>query len=189
MFLFRREIVALVCTALLPVALHAQAGNRLSETTTHTTETTNNTAACSKAGYGYESGPFCDASFAGFWDRSSPLGSPTVPLTQPHDPPVSGTWNISKGRGTPWGDVHSLLYPGNSTLVLAETQFWWCFGEDASAPNGTVTVDGQTFFDNQTCPIDGQPRAFWSSHLVIGYDSNDSNKTGGNSARSLGTRL
>jgi hypothetical protein len=75
------------------------------------------------------------------------------------------------------GDVHSLLYPGNNTLILAETQFWWCFGEDASVQNATVTVDGQTFFVNQTCPIDNQPRAFWSSHLVIGYDSNDQNKT------------
>jgi hypothetical protein len=175
-FLFRRKFVTFFCSALLPAALCAQTGKGYGETTTHTVQTTNNTAACSKAGYGFESGPFCGDAFAGFWDRSSPPG-PTLPLTQPHDPPVSGIWNISKGRGTPSGDVHSLLYPGNSTLILAETQFWWCFGEDASVSNPTVTVDGQTFFVNQTCPIDNQPRAFWSSHLVIGYDSNDQNKT------------
>jgi hypothetical protein len=175
MFLFRREFITLFCSVLLPVALYAQTGSGSGETTTHTAQTTNNTAACSKADYGFESGPFCEDAFAGFWDRSSPPG-PTVALTQPHDPPVSGVWNISKGRGTRSGDVHSLLYRGNSTLILAETQFWWCFGEDASVSNPTVTVDGQTFFVNQTCPIDNQPRAFWSSHLVIGYDSNNQNK-------------
>jgi hypothetical protein len=176
MFLSRREIVTLSCSAfLVPMALLAQTGSHPGEVTTHTAQTTNNTAACSKAGYGYESQPFCGDAFAGFWDRSSTSG-PTIPLTQPHDPPVSGTWNISKGRGTRAGDVHSLLYGGNTTLILAETQFWWCFGEDPSVQSATATVDGQTFFVNQTCPIDNQPRAFWSSHLVIGYDSNDQNK-------------
>jgi hypothetical protein len=144
--------------------------------TTHNRETTNNTAACSKAGYGLDGVSYCSDAFSGMTDGSSTSG-PAVPLTQPHNPPVSGLWNISKGRGTPWGDVHSLLYSGNSTQILAELQFWWCFGEDATLSNPSVTVDGQTFFRNQTCPIDNQPRTLWSSHLVIGYDSNDQNKT------------
>lgn len=176
MSLSYRSLILFFCSALvLPISVWAGVDD--GETTTYSAQTTNNTAACSKAGYGFNSGPFCQDAFAGFWDLSSPPGSSTIPLTQPHDPPVSGVWNISKGRGTRWGDVHSLLYRGNNTIILAETQFWWCFGENPNATNGTVTVDGQSFFWNQTCPIDNQPRAFWDSHLVIGYDSNDPNKT------------
>lgn len=72
------------------------------------------------------------------------MSGPAVPLTQPHNPPVSGAWNIAKGRGTSWGDVHWLLYPGNNTKILAETQFWWCFGEDTALSNPTVVVPNQT---------------------------------------------
>jgi hypothetical protein len=156
--------------------LAAQNGNKFVPTTTLTRETTNNTGACSQAGYGLDGVPYCGDAFPGFTDRSSTSG-PTVPLTQPHNPPVSGAWNIAKNRGTSWGDVHSLLYPGNITKILAELQFWWCFGEDTTLSNPTVTVDGQLLYRNQNCPIDGLGRVPWSSHLVIGYDSNDQNKT------------
>jgi hypothetical protein len=159
-----------------PLELSAQNANPPAPATTHTAETTNNTAACSQPHYGLDGVPYCGDAFSGFTDRSSTSG-PTLPLTQPHNPPVSGAWNIAKGRGTSWGDVHSLLYSGNTTKVLAETQFWWCFGEDTTLSNPTVTVDGQLLYRNQNCPIDGLGRVPWSSHLVIGYDSNDSNKT------------
>src|SRR6266536_6302300 len=107
-------------------------------TTTHTAQTTNNTAACSAAGYGLGGTGYCGTAFAGWTDKSSPAGSATQPLTQPQAPAVSGTWNISKGRGTRAGDVHSLLYGGASTKVIAETQLWFCHGSGGS----TITVDG-----------------------------------------------
>lgn len=69
MFLFHREFVTFSCAALLfPAVLGAQSGNSSDETTTHTAQTINNTAACSVAGYGFESGPYCGDAFAGFWD-------------------------------------------------------------------------------------------------------------------------
>src|SRR2546422_121112 len=113
-------------------------------TTTHTLLSGNNTAACSAAGYG----GYCGSAFAGWTDRSSPAGSATQPLTQPHNPAVSGAWNISKGRGTQAGDVHSLLYPGASTKVIAETQLWFCHGSGGS----TITVDSQTLNRVESCP-------------------------------------
>lgn len=143
--------------------------------TTRTAETTNNTAACSGPGYGLLGVGYCGDGFGGFADRSSTSG-PAVPLTEVQDPGVTGTWNVSKGRGTAWGDVHSLLYAGSTTQVLAETQFWWCYGENAGKANATVTVDGRVAYRNQDCPIDGRGRVPSTSHLVIGYDSNDSNQ-------------
>ncbi|HJQ02449.1 MAG TPA: carboxypeptidase regulatory-like domain-containing protein [Jatrophihabitans sp.] len=135
-------------------------------TTTLTAQTTNNTAACSAAGYGLDGTSYCGAAFAGWTDLSSPGGSPTQPLTQPHNPAVSGTWNISKGRGTQAGDVHSLLYPGSTTKVLAETQLWFCHGSGGS----TVTVDSQVLTRyEQSCPTTGGT----VSHFDIGYSSNE----------------
>jgi len=136
-------------------------------TTTHTALTSNNTAACSAAGYGLDGTSYCGAAFAGWTDRSSPTGSSTQPLTQPHDPAVSGAWNISKGRGTQAGDVHSLLYAGNTTKVLAETQLWFCHGSGGS----TVTVDSQVLTRYEACPNLGFSGSV--SHFDNGYSSND----------------
>ncbi|MCW3845065.1 carboxypeptidase regulatory-like domain-containing protein, partial [Micromonospora yasonensis] len=134
-------------------------------TTTHTAQTTNNTAACSAAGYGLGGTAYCGNALAGWTDLSSPAGSATQPLTQPHNPPVTGAWNISKGRGTQAGDVHSLLYAGHTTQVLAETQLWFCNGTGGS----NVTVDGQVLTRNRACPTTGGT----ASHFDIGYSSND----------------
>jgi len=140
-------------------------GVAVAPTTTHAAQTTNNTAACSAAGYGLGGTAYCGTAFAGWTDRSSPAGSATQPLTQPHNPPASGVWNISKGRGTQAGDVHSLLYAGHTTKVIAETQLWFCNG----AGGTTVTVDGQMLTRNRTCPTTGGT----VSHFDIGYSSND----------------
>ncbi|HET6210290.1 MAG TPA: carboxypeptidase regulatory-like domain-containing protein, partial [Jatrophihabitans sp.] len=145
----------------------AQASTAAAPTTTHTAQTTNNTAACSAAGYGLGGTSYCGAAFAGWTDRSSPSGSSTQPLTQPHDPAVSGTWNISKGRGTQAGDVHSLLYAGNTTKVIAETQLWFCHGS-GGVP---VTVDSQTLTRYEACPNLGFSGSV--SHFDNGYSSND----------------
>lgn len=169
-------LLTLSWAAWMPPRLAAQRGRKFIPTTTRAAETTNNTAACSTPGYGLDGIPYCGDAFSGFTDRSSTDG-PAVPLTQPHNPPVYGAWNIAKGRGTSWGDVHSLLYPGNTTQVLAELQFWWCFGKDTTSSSATVTVDGQLLYRNQACPVDGRGRVPVSSHVVIGYDSNDPNKT------------
>jgi Carboxypeptidase regulatory-like domain len=151
---------------LLPsVALAPQPAAAAAPTTTHTAETTNNTAACSAAGYGLGGTGYCGAAFAGWTDLSSPAGSPTQPLTQPHDPAVSGAWNISKGRGTQAGDVHSLLYPGSTTKVIAATQMWFCHGSGGS----TVTVDSQVLTRYEACPNVGGSVA----HFDVGYSSNE----------------
>jgi len=154
-----------------PAALAQQpagtAAVQAAPTTTHTAQTTNNTAACSAAGYGLDGTAYCGAAFAGWTDRSSPTGSGTQPLTQPHDPAVGGSWNISKGRGTQAGDVHSLLYPGNTTKVFAETQLWFCHGSGGS----TVTVDSQVLTRYEACPNLGFSGSV--SHFDNGYSSND----------------
>ena len=116
---------------------------------------------------GWAAPAYCGAAFAGWTDRSSPTGSSTQPLTQPHDPAVSGAWNISKGRGTQAGDVHSLLYPGSTTKVLAETQLWFCHGSGGS----TVTVDSQVLTRYEACPNLGFSGSV--SHFDNGYSSND----------------
>jgi carboxypeptidase family protein len=139
-------------------------------TTTHTAQTTNNTAACSTAGYGLGGTGYCGTGFAGWTDKSSPAGSATQPLTQPHDPAVSGTWNISKGRDTRAGNVHSLLYGGASTKVIAETQLWFCHGSGGS----TITVDGQQLNRFESCPNLGFSGSL--SHPDIGYSSSDQSK-------------
>lgn len=179
----RAVVLTILATGVLAPALHAQNGSKFrsrttrapESRTTRAAESTNNTAACSEAGYGLNGIPYCGDASPSFTDRSSISGA-TVPLTQPHNPAVSGAWNISKGRRTASGNVHSLLYPGNTTRILAELQFWWCFGEDNTLSNPRVTVDGQTFYRNQNCPVDNQGRVPWSSHLVIGYDSNNQDK-------------
>ena len=107
----QQPAVAAVAQQSAAAAVAQQRAAAAAPTTTHTAQTTNNTAACSAAGYGLGGTSYCGAAFAGWTDRSSPTGSSTQPLTQPHDPAVSGAWNISKGRGTQAGDVHSLLYP------------------------------------------------------------------------------
>ncbi|HEU5271981.1 MAG TPA: carboxypeptidase regulatory-like domain-containing protein [Jatrophihabitans sp.] len=150
-----------------PAAPAAPATTTAAATTTHTAQTTNNTAACSAAGYGLDGTSYCGAAFAGWTDRSSPTGSSTQPLTQPHNPAVSGTWNISKGRGTQAGDVHSLLYAGNTTKVIAETQLWFCHGSGGS----TVTVDSQVLTRYEACPNLGFSGSV--SHFDNGYSSND----------------
>jgi hypothetical protein len=150
-----------------PPAAAQQSAAAAAPTTTHTAQTTNNTAACSAAGYGLGGTSYCGAAFAGWTDRSSPTGSSTQPLTQPHNPAVSGTWNISKGRGTQAGDVHSLLYPGSTTKVIAETQLWFCHGSGGS----TVTVDSQVLTRYEACPNLGFSGSV--SHFDNGYSSND----------------
>jgi hypothetical protein len=168
--------VVVTSMALLPSALAQQpaaaaaqqpAAAAAAPTTTHTAQTTNNTAACSAAGYGLGGTAYCGAAFAGWTDRSSPTGSSTQPLTQPHNPAVSGAWNISKGRGTQAGDVHSLLYPGSTTKVIAETQLWFCHGSGGS----TVTVDSQVLTRYEACPNLGFSGSV--SHFDNGYSSND----------------
>lgn len=153
-----------------PASIGAHQVLAASVTTTHTALTTNNTAACSAAGYGLSGTGYCGSAFAGWTDLSSPSGSATQPLTQPHDPAVSGTWNISKGRGTQSGDVHSLLYSGATTKILAETQMWFCHGSGGS----NVTVDGQTLTRYENCPNIGFSAGV--GHFDVGYSSSDQAK-------------
>src|SRR5215468_1922117 len=169
--------VSLACLLALPAwavisagPIHGHTALATGPTSTHTAQTTNNTAACSAAGYGLSGTGYCGAAFDGWTDLSSPAGSATQPLTQPHDPAVSGTWNVSKGRGTQSGDVHSLLYPGATTKVIAETQLWWCHGSGGSS----VTVDGQTLRTYEACPNLGFSGSL--SHPDIGYSSSDQAK-------------
>src|SRR5215469_13847711 len=150
-----------------PASTGAQPLAAAAVTTTHTALTTNNTAACSAAGYGLSGTGYCGSAFAGWADLSSPGGSATQPLTQPHDPAVSGTWNISKGRGTQSGDVHSLLYAGATTKIIAETQLWFCHGSGGSS----VSVDGQTLTRYETCPNIGFSAGL--GHFDVGYSSSD----------------
>src|SRR2546430_1519387 len=84
---------ALTLSAWMVPQSGASAAAAAAPTTTLAAQTTNNTAACSAAGYGLGGPGYCGAAFAGWADRSSPAGSATQPLTQPHDPAVSGTWN------------------------------------------------------------------------------------------------
>jgi hypothetical protein len=142
MFVFKAGLTSLVLLSSVVLAQQPdpdQPAVTAAPTTTHTAQTTNNTTACSAAGLRARGTAYCGNAFAGWTDLSSPAGSATQPLTQPHNPAVGGAWNISKGRGTQAGDVHSLLYPGHTTKVLAETQLWFCNGSGGS----TVTVDGQ----------------------------------------------
>jgi len=134
-------------------------------------ETGHNTAACSND----NTQDYCIGGFPigpGPWNGG--WGDPRPNVLTPVIHPAVGDYgdakgyfgNVSNGRGTPpWpdpahpGDIHNLLYPGNTTRVLAIAQMWF----SAMPPTAPVTVM------NQTLPAD----AGLAGQKVIGYTSND----------------
>lgn len=179
--MLRTLVFSLLLTAF---AAHISVGQTLSE------EKNNNTAACSAANYGLLGSSYCADSFPGSqwpypgWeDRASSLV-----LTQPHDPVVTGDWNISKGRGTNENpplatDVHSLLYGGAvnnvTTKVVMEVQSWFCNPSTWSncENDGTFSPSG-----------DGQTFQLWESHDNVQYTALATEYDGRENGRHVGPR-
>ncbi len=107
---------------------------------------TNNTAACSKAGWGLLGPAYCAAPFpnttwfdevAG-WSEEQNIPAGQQVITAYHNPSPAGTyvsgswnglWNVAKGRGNNL-DMDSLMYGAgkttSSTKVVVELQSWFC---------------------------------------------------------------
>ncbi len=104
--------------------------------TTLTNETSNNTSACAAAG----SPSYCQAGFYGMSDSTSGM----------YDPPPGNVSDV---------DTHTLLYPGNSTLVVAHMQGWFCMNSGSTVTGagtkcGSHIQVGYTSYDAGT--VDGQ---------------------------------
>ena len=148
-------------------------------------ETGHNTAACSNSNrqsYCPISGfPVGDGPWEGGWsdNRHCTDGSPVV--TRVVHPGVgdyrSGyAGNISKGRGTPpWpdsahpGDVHNLLYRGNTTKIFAAVQYWF----STELPITQAILCDPIPDPGQPCTGISQSFSFSAPHKMTGYATND----------------
>lgn len=126
----------LPCGLLILIVFAVFATPWASAQTTFAAETGNNTAACAVAG----SPAYCEAGFAGMNDAASGM----------YNAPPGNVSNV---------DVHELFYPGNSTLIAAHLQGWFCMG-------GVSLVTG-----NKSTLCD--------SHIQVGYTSYDSRTVDG----------
>ncbi|MCU1310091.1 MAG: hypothetical protein JWO20_1216 [Candidatus Angelobacter sp.] len=90
----------------------------------------NNTSACGAA----NSPSYCQAPMVGMSDSTS------------------GTYNLAPGNVSKL-DIHSMLYPNNTTKVFAYFEPWFCMNSGSTA-TGTGS--------------------FCTSHIQVGYNSNDS---------------
>ena len=116
----------------------------------------NNTAACAGTAQSYCAEAFATGASGG-WSNLLTLANGNTIQTQPHNPSVTGDWNLSKGRGGP-GDLHRLLYNNATTKIVADAQNWFC-----KTGSLTTSFRGSTQQAFRTC----------GGHKAVGYDSND----------------
>jgi hypothetical protein len=146
-------------------------------------ETGHNTTACSNSNmqaYCMDGFPVGDGPWDGGWcdNRFGTDGSPVIPRVW--NPGVgdyrSGyPGNVSKGRGTPpWpdqahpGDVHNLLYPGNTTRIFALVQYFFSTEE----PITQVVLCDPVPDKGQPCTGISQSFSFSGQHKMSGYSNN-----------------
>jgi len=146
-------------------------------------ETGHNTTACSNSNmqsYCVDGFPVGDGPWDGGWcdNRFGTDGSPVIPRVW--NPGVgdyrSGyPGNVSKGRGTPpWpdsahpGDVHNLLYPGNTTRIFALVQYFF----STDPPITQMVLCDPVPEKDQPCTGISQSFSYSGNHKMSGYSNN-----------------